>query len=90
MARLLVLLREEKNRGGAICDLPMMAALQFGGARRPSGSAFQEWVRWRVSPPLRQPSTRSAVSGALSRILSNALAAPVGPRLPCSQLRMVS
>ena len=33
---------------------------------------------------------RSRVSGASSRILSNALAAPVGPRLPCSQLRMVS
>ena len=29
-------------------------------------------------------------SGALSRTLSNALAAPVGLRLPCSQLRMVS
>ena len=37
-----------------------------------------------------QPSTRSAISGALSRIRSNVLAAPVGPRLPCSQLRIVS
>ena len=37
-----------------------------------------------------QVSTRRAVSGALSRILSKALAAPVGPRLPCSQLRIVS
>ena len=32
----------------------------------------------------------SAISGALSSTLSRALAAPVGLRLPCSQLRMVS
>ena len=36
--------------------------------------------RTRRSEP--QVSTRRAVSGALSRILSNARAAPVGPRLP--------
>ena len=42
-------------------------------------------------PGLRsQPSTRSAISGALSRMRSSVLAAPVGPRLPCSQLRIVS
>ena len=37
-----------------------------------------------------QVSTRRAVSGALSSTRSKALAAPVGPRLPCSQLRIVS
>jgi len=37
-----------------------------------------------------QCNAASAASGALSKTLSNALAAPVGLRLPCYQLRMVS
>ncbi len=37
-----------------------------------------------------QVSTRSAVSGALSSTLYRARAAPVGQRVPYSQLRIVS
>ena len=37
-----------------------------------------------------QRKAASATSGALSNIFKSAVAAPVGLRLPCSQLRMVS
>ena len=37
-----------------------------------------------------QVNTRSAVSGALSSTRNRASAAPIGQRLPCSQLRIVS
>lgn len=71
------------NRGQTTVSLngPLRRAIFFGAAYDlPSRQR-------RVS---RQSSAASAASGALSNTLSKAFAAPVGQRLPCSQLRMVS